>query len=119
MTEFATFTCNFCHLEDIKPDVRSNPNNDLVPNFKLELPSEDVSLSINQNPVACDKCKTEIDETYRLHMQNKNLIKEEFVLDSIKMEVFVEEDIPLSIPVNIVYCYECSYGTNDQIQGWR
>ncbi|KAF5275296.1 hypothetical protein FQR65_LT16749 [Abscondita terminalis] len=111
MTEFATIKCKICSLEQIQQ------------NTKLELPFED-ALNIIENPVACNKCKVEIDETYQFCMQNEsapNLIKEEFVQDAIKTEGFPKEDsvlinsnVPLYIPVNILHCYECNYSTNDK-----
>ncbi|KAF5278209.1 hypothetical protein FQR65_LT15751 [Abscondita terminalis] len=115
MTESDAITCRIC-LEKIKQEV----NFDLVSDSKVEVPSEE-AISITENPVACDKCKIEVDEAYQLYALNestdhvKDEIKEEVIEDS---SISFNTDIPLcveeGIPLNILYCYQCNYGTNDK-----
>ncbi|KAF5276802.1 hypothetical protein FQR65_LT16168 [Abscondita terminalis] len=110
MDEFSTITCRICCLSQIKREVETN--DDLALTSKLVF-SDENDVKITENPVACNECKVEIDEMCAF------VHKEEYVEDAIKSEVIVEEhsvlsNIEESIPVNILYCYECNYRTNDK-----
>ncbi|KAF5282641.1 hypothetical protein FQR65_LT14237 [Abscondita terminalis] len=109
------FSCRTCCLSKIKQEVKFD---DLISTSKLVFPDED-AVNITENPVACDKA--EIDESVhrrfvKEEIKTEDLIKSEGIVDdhSVLFNTDIPRCIEKSIPVNILYCYECNYGTNDK-----
>ncbi|KAF5287438.1 hypothetical protein FQR65_LT12263 [Abscondita terminalis] len=117
MSDITTTKCRIC-LGQIKQESEFEPIDDTT----LELKSER-DLSITDNPVACNKCKIEIDADHRFHTSFvKEEIKRELVEEEINNEDLVVDDCMLfktdideKIRVNIFYyCDQCNYATNDK-----
>ncbi|KAF5282635.1 hypothetical protein FQR65_LT14231 [Abscondita terminalis] len=144
MTKTVTSRCTICLQGIEENDVFHFICNDsLVYSKLLNIPLK-VDLSIDENPIACNKCKLQIDEMHRLCIKNEDgtdVVKEikeesvEIVESVIKIEdtqlvennttTIVKEEIYTTqveekfVSVNsdfegFMYCYDCNYATNNK-----
>ncbi|KAF5287435.1 hypothetical protein FQR65_LT12260 [Abscondita terminalis] len=110
-------TCRIC-LQKIQQEPELELN-DLTPRPKFEFESEQ-DLSITENPVACNKCKVEIDsDSYFVKeeikreedIKTEDLVDDDCTLLNNKIPLCVEENKPVIV---LYYCDKCGYDTDDK-----